>query len=45
MNKFSSTGGSFGSLKKASMSHLNKSKENNNSGFLKKKKQKNIFMK
>jgi hypothetical protein len=44
MKKFSSTCGSFGSLKKASMSNLNKSKENNG-GFLKKKKQENLFMK
>jgi len=45
MKKFSSTCGSFGSLKKASISNINKSKENNNSGFLKKKKQKNMFLK
>ena len=45
MKKFSSTCGSFGSLKKASVSNMNKSKENNNSGFLKKKKQKNMFLK
>jgi hypothetical protein len=45
MKKFSYTCGAFGPLKKASISNMNKSKENNNSGFLKKKKQKNLFMK